>query len=77
MHHVHAFATPNSVKVPIALEELGIDYALHAVNVRKGERKSDALLALNANGRVPVPTTDDRDFTLPSLRPYGVVRFQT
>ncbi|MDE1180981.1 glutathione S-transferase family protein [Paraburkholderia sp.] len=64
MYHVYAFATPNSVKVPIALEELGIDYTLHAVNVRKGEQKSDAFLALNANGKVPVLTTDDRDFTL-------------
>jgi GST-like protein len=64
MYHVHAFATPNSVKVPIALEELGIDYTLHAVNVRKGEQKTDAFLALNANGKVPVLTTDDRDFTL-------------
>jgi GST-like protein len=64
MYHVHAFATPNSVKVPIALEELGIDYTLHAVNVRKGEQKNDAFLALNANGKVPVLTTDDRDFTL-------------
>ncbi|MDR5762912.1 glutathione S-transferase N-terminal domain-containing protein [Caballeronia sp. LZ035] len=64
MYHVHAFATPNSVKVPIALEELGIEYTLHAVNVRKGEQKSDAFLALNANGKVPVLTTDDRDFVL-------------
>ncbi|SAL36172.1 glutathione S-transferase domain-containing protein [Caballeronia sordidicola] len=64
MYHVYAFATPNSVKVPIALEELGIDYTLHAVNVRKGEQKSDGFLALNANGKVPVLTTDDRNFTL-------------
>lgn len=64
MYHVYAFATPNSVKVPIALEELGIDYTLHPVNVRKGEQKSDGFLALNTNGKVPVLTTDDRDFTL-------------
>lgn len=64
MYHVYAFATPNSVKVPIALEELGIDYTLHAVNVRKGEQKSDAFLALNANGKVPVLTTGGCDFTL-------------
>lgn len=36
---VHAFATPNSVKVPIALEELGLDYQLLPVNIRKGEQK--------------------------------------
>jgi GST-like protein len=64
MYHVYAFATPNSIKVPIALEELGIDYTLHAVNVRKGEQKSEEFLALNANGKVPVLTTESRAFTL-------------
>ena len=54
MIDVYAFATPNSVKVPIALEELGLDYRLHPVNVRKGEHKAGAFVALNANGKVPV-----------------------
>ncbi|WAH61180.1 glutathione S-transferase family protein [Pseudomonas silvicola] len=51
---VHAFATPNSVKVPIALEELGLDYRLLPVNIRKGEQKYEAFIALNANAKVPV-----------------------
>lgn len=54
MYEVHAFATPNSIKVPIALEELGLPYTLHAVNVRGGEQKTPAFLALNPNGKVPV-----------------------
>ncbi|WP_395606443.1 glutathione S-transferase family protein [Pseudomonas sp. B22129] len=51
---VLAFATPNSLKVPIALEELGLEYELKAVNVRQGQQKSADFLALNPNGRVPV-----------------------
>ncbi|MCE7030957.1 glutathione S-transferase family protein [Jiella avicenniae] len=54
MLDVYAFATPNSVKVPIALEELGLDYTLHAVNVRKGEQKASDFVALNPNAKVPV-----------------------
>lgn len=54
MLEVYAFATPNSVKVPIALEELELDYALHSVNVRQGEQKALDFLALNPNGKVPV-----------------------
>jgi GST-like protein len=54
MFDVYAFATPNSIKVPIALEELGLDYTLHPVNVRKGEQKTAEFLSLNANGKVPV-----------------------
>lgn len=54
MIDLYAFATPNSIKVPVALEELGIDYVLHAVNVRKGEQKTVEFLTLNPNGKVPV-----------------------
>ncbi len=58
MIEVHAFATPNSVKVLIALEEVGLPYELKPVIVRKGEQKSEAFLALNSNGKVPVVVYD-------------------
>lgn len=51
---VHAFATPNSVKVLIALEELGLGYQLNPVNIRQGEQKLEAFVCLNANAKVPV-----------------------
>ncbi len=54
MIDIFAFATPNSVKVPIALEELGLDYTLTGVNVRKGEQKAPDFIALNPNAKVPV-----------------------
>lgn len=54
MIDLYAFATPNSVKVPILLEELGADYRYHPVNVRAGEQKTPAHLALNPNAKVPV-----------------------
>jgi GST-like protein len=59
MIEVHAFATPNSVKVPIALEEMGLVYTLNGVNVRRGEQKAEAFMALNPNAKVPVLV--DRD----------------
>ncbi len=58
MIKVHAFATPNSVKVLIALEEMGIPYDLRPVSVRKGEQRAEAFLALNPNGKVPVLVDD-------------------
>ncbi len=54
MIEVYAFATPNSVKVPIALEEMGLEYKLIAVNLRKGEQKTDAFKAMNPFAKVPV-----------------------
>ncbi len=54
MIEVHAFATPNSLKVPIALEEMGLDYRLVPVNLRQGEQKTDAFKEMNPNAKVPV-----------------------
>lgn len=59
MIKVYAFATPNSVRVPIALEELGLPYEIEAINVRKGEQKLPAYLAINPNGKVPVIVDPD------------------
>lgn len=57
MYTVYAFATPNSVKVPLALEELGLPYELKRVNIRAGEQKTPEFLALNPNGKVPLLVT--------------------
>jgi GSH-dependent disulfide-bond oxidoreductase len=60
---LYAFATPNSVKIPIALEELGLAYDLRAVNIRQGGQKTSDYLALNPNGKVPLLV--DGDLILP------------
>jgi glutathione S-transferase len=59
MIDVYAFSTPNSVKVPIALEELGLPYRLHAVNIRQGAQKDPAFIAKNPNAKVPVLVDPD------------------
>lgn len=59
MIDLYAFATPNSIKVPILLEELGAEYRYFPVNIRAGEQKTPAHLALNPNGKVPVIVDHD------------------
>jgi GSH-dependent disulfide-bond oxidoreductase len=59
MYKLYAFSTPNSVRVPIALEELDLPYEIEAVNVRKGEQKQPDYLAINPNGKVPVLVDTD------------------
>jgi GST-like protein len=61
MLHVHAFATPNSVKVVIALEELGLQYELLPVNIRQGEQRNADFIALNPNAKVPVLVDTETD----------------
>ncbi|MCB8878873.1 glutathione S-transferase N-terminal domain-containing protein [Acidisoma cellulosilytica] len=60
MLDIYAFATPNSIKVPIALEELGLAYTIHGVNVRKGEQKVPSFIKLNPNAKVPVLVDSER-----------------
>jgi GST-like protein len=60
---VYAFSTPNSVKIPVALEELGLPYELRSVNIRAGRQKAPDYLALNPNAKVPLLV--DGDLVLP------------
>lgn len=46
--------TPNGRKVWIMLEELGIPYRLHEIDLKKNEQKTPEFLAMNPNGRIPV-----------------------
>lgn len=45
--------TPNGYKVSVALEELGLDYAVRPLDLLKGEQKQPEFLAINPNGRIP------------------------
>ena len=69
MIDLYAFPTPNSIKVPLALEELGALYRYHPINVRAGEQKSPEHLARNPNAKVPVIVDHDG----PGGRPITVV----
>jgi GST-like protein len=45
--------TPNGVKVSIALEELGLPYEPHLVDIGKNETWGQEFLSLNPNGKIP------------------------
>jgi GSH-dependent disulfide-bond oxidoreductase len=50
---LYSFPTPNGVKVSIALEEIGLPYEPHAVDIAKNESWTPEFLALNPNGKIP------------------------
>lgn len=58
MISLYTSATPNGHKVSIALEEMGLDYDLKAIDLMQGEQKTAEFLALNPNGRIPVIVDD-------------------
>ena len=54
MIDLYTSPTPNGYKASIMLEEIGMDYTVHAIDLASGHQKSPEFLALNPNGRIPV-----------------------
>ena len=54
MIDLYTAATPNGWKASITLEELGLDYAVHAIDLASGEQKQKPFVEMNPNGRIPV-----------------------
>ena len=50
---LYSLATPNGVKVSIMLEETGLPYEAHRVDIMKNESHTPAFLSLNPNGKIP------------------------
>ena len=50
---LYSLPTPNGMKVSIALEELGLPYEPHLVDIMKNESWTPEFLALNPNGKIP------------------------
>ena len=53
MIDLYTAATPNGWKVSITLEELGLPYEVHLIDLASGEQKQPRFTAINPNGRIP------------------------
>lgn len=54
MIDLHAWATPNGFKVAILLEELGLSYRYHPVDITRGEQDAPSFRAISPSGKIPV-----------------------
>ena len=50
---LYSLPTPNGVKVSIMLEEVGLPYEPHLVDIMKSESQTPEFLSLNPNGKIP------------------------
>jgi GST-like protein len=50
---LYTWATPNGRKVSIMLEELGLEYNVHPIDISKGEQFQGHFLAIAPNNRIP------------------------
>ena len=61
MIDLYTSATPNGYKASVALEELGLPYEVHYLQLGKQEQKADWFLKINPNGRIPAIVDRDAD----------------
>ena len=66
MIELYSWPTPNGHKLHIMLEEVGLDYKVHPINIGKGEQFDGSFLRLSPNNRIPAMVDTD-----------GISRFTT
>jgi GST-like protein len=59
MIDVYSWATPNGHKVHIMLEECGLEYRVHPVDIGAGDQFKPEFLAISPNNKIPAITDHD------------------
>ncbi|GAB4180160.1 MAG: glutathione S-transferase N-terminal domain-containing protein [Thalassobaculales bacterium] len=53
MIDLYTWATPNGRKVSVMLEEVGLPYAVHRIDIGKGDQFTPEFVAINPNSKIP------------------------
>lgn len=61
MIELYTANTPNGYKASIMLEEVGLPYTVHAINLGELDQKQPWFLKINPNGRIPAIIDKDHD----------------
>ena len=59
MIDLYTWSTPNGRKVSIMLEELGLPYNVHAINIGKDDQFTSEFIAINPNSKIPAIVDSD------------------
>jgi GST-like protein len=64
MIDLYTWTTPNGRKVSIALEEFGLPYKSHPIDISKDEQFAPAFLKISPNNRIPAIVDNDNGMSL-------------
>lgn len=64
MIDLYTFTTPNGRKASIVLEELGLEYEVHKINITKDEQFTSEFVAINPNSKIPAIVDRDAEITV-------------
>ncbi|MBL8654487.1 MAG: glutathione S-transferase N-terminal domain-containing protein [Alphaproteobacteria bacterium] len=65
---LYTWTTPNGRKVSILLEELGVPYKTHAIDISKNDQFAPSFVAINPNSKIPAIVDNDG----PDGKPFSV-----
>mgnify|MGYP001806034432 CR=1 FL=1 len=65
---LYTWSTPNGRKVSILLEELGVPYKTHAIDISKNDQFAPSFVAINPNSKIPAIVDNDG----PDGKPFSV-----
>lgn len=64
MIDLYSWTTPNGRKVSIALEEMGLPYTVHPIDIGKDEQFAPDFLKVSPNNRIPAIVDREKNFSL-------------
>jgi len=64
MIDLYTFTTPNGRKASIMLEEVGLPYNVHKIDITKGEQFTPEFVAINPNSKIPAIADRDTGITV-------------
>ncbi len=64
MIDLYTFTTPNGRKASIMLEEVGLPYTVHKIDISKGDQFTPEFVAINPNRKIPAIVDPDSGITV-------------
>jgi GSH-dependent disulfide-bond oxidoreductase len=64
MIDLYTFTTPNGRKASVMLEEVGLDYNTHKIDISKGDQFTPEFIAINPNSKIPAIVDRDAEITV-------------
>ncbi|MEE2930282.1 MAG: glutathione S-transferase N-terminal domain-containing protein, partial [Pseudomonadota bacterium] len=64
MIDLYTWTTPNGRKISIALEEMGLEYKVHPIDIGKDEQFSAEFLAISPNNKIPAIYDRDHEVSV-------------
>ncbi len=64
MIDLYTWITPNGLKLSILLEELGLPYTAHAIDITRGEQHAPAFQLISPSGKIPAIVDADNGLAL-------------